>query len=64
MNLPIIEIFNLLSNKDVSIKVRLSRSVEHYLMHSKVAINNITNVIFEPYNANVNADSDSEYGTE
>ena len=44
VNLAINEIFNFLTNMDVNVTVSLARNVDHYLMHSKVALYNVTHV--------------------
>jgi hypothetical protein len=62
INLPIIEIFNFLSNYDVQIIIKLSMSSDHFISHAFVALNNITSVIFHPYNSDQKIASDNEYG--
>jgi hypothetical protein len=62
INLPIIEIFNFLSNYDVQIIIKLSMSSDHFISHAFVALNNITSVIFQPYNSDQKIASDNEYG--
>lgn len=62
INLAILEIFNLMANRDLTVTVKLSKIVPHYLMHSKVSLYNITKVIFEPYTGDVSATGNAEYG--
>jgi hypothetical protein len=62
INLPIVEIFNFLSNFDGEIVIKLSKSSDHFIRHAFVALNNITSVVFEPYNSNQKVASDTEYG--
>ena len=61
VNLAINEIFNFLTNMDVNVTVSLARNVDHYLMHSKVALYNVTRVLFEPYNPNGVGNGEDEY---
>ena len=63
VNLAINEIFNFLTNMDVNVTVSLARNVDHYLMHSKVALYNVTHVLFEPYNPNGVGNGEDEYST-
>ena len=44
---------------DVNVTIRLARSEYHYLMHSEVALYNVTKVLFEPYNSNSNGSEGS-----
>lgn len=63
INYAIFELFNLMSNKDVNFTIKLAKSDIHYLKHHTTALNNITKVTFEPYDASLKTDNDHEYGT-
>jgi hypothetical protein len=52
VNLPILELFNFLSNMDITVKIKLSQEAMHYFKHSFATLNNVTSVTFEPYNKN------------
>lgn len=62
INLPLLEMFNFISGMNKTVKVKLAKSSDHYLMHSFGAISNITSVVFEPYNSNKKTASTDEYG--
>lgn len=62
INLPLIELFNFMSDLEIEFKVKLSKSSDHTLRHNFVSLNNITQVSFEPYNSNQKIASDNEYG--
>ena len=62
INLVIFELFNFMKNTDAEITVKLSKSSEHFLMHHQIALYNITNVVFEPYNSNQKIASNDEFG--
>ena len=51
-----------MKNTDAEITVKLSKSSEHFLMHHQIALYNITNVVFEPYNSNQKIASNDEFG--
>jgi hypothetical protein len=62
INLALIEMFNHLSGNDVTITLKLSRSDPHYIKHHATALNDITHVIFEPYDPTTKQDYENEYG--
>jgi hypothetical protein len=62
INLVLIEMFNFMSDKDINVTVKLSKSDTHLLKHHTTALNNITHVIFEPYDPTLKVDSEDEYG--
>jgi hypothetical protein len=62
INLALIEMFNHLSGNDVTITLKLSRSDPHYIKHHAIALNDITHVIFEPYDPTTKQDYENEYG--
>jgi hypothetical protein len=62
VNLALIEMFNYYSNVDGLVYVRLAKGMTYNIRHNLGTLNNITKVIFEPYDPNLNADSANEYG--
>ena len=62
VNLPLLEMFNFYSDVNSQVYVRLATGTTHYLKHNLGTLNNITSVIFEPYDPNLKVDSAKEYG--
>jgi hypothetical protein len=62
INLVFLELFNYYSDVDDLVTVKLAKGLTHPVRHNLGTLNNITKVIFEPYDANLNADSANEYG--
>ena len=61
INLPILELFNVLANLNKEVLIKLETGADHYLKHGAVAINNITSVTFQPYNSNLKQGAFPEY---
>ena len=63
INLVMIEIFNLLSNMNITTYVKLAKSFTHYFYSYNTIINNMNDVIIEPYDSSLSYSSKTEYGT-
>ena len=64
VNLAVLELFNFLSNMDITVKIKLNQESMHYFKHNFATLNNVTSVTFEPYNTNAKNTSSSGYSEE
>ena len=62
INLVLIEMFNLISSMNATVKIRLAKTSTHYFDHYNGIINNMNSVSFEPYDTSIKNNSSSEYG--
>ena len=62
INLVMIEMFNLLSNMNITTKIKLAKSSTYHLDNYNSIISNMKDVIIEPYDTSLKYSSNSEYG--
>ena len=62
INLVLIELFNLISSTNATVKVKISKTSTHYFDQYNGIINDMKSVSFEPYDTSLKKSSSSEYG--
>ena len=62
INLVLIEMFNLISSMNATVKIMLAKTSTHYFDHYNGIISNMNSVSFEPYDTSLKNSSSPEYG--